>query len=153
MNKKSTIITVAIVIVIIAGGVLWWVMTRDPNPSPTVQTHTGSDSPTAGGTNADTAGVTDMTTSQEAAVVMSDLSFKPAKIKVKKGTTVTWTNNDTIAHNVVAADSGNTGGLPTSSATFGRGGTFSFTFNNVGTFEYMCTPHKAFMRGSVQVIE
>ncbi len=82
-------------------------------------------------------------------VTMEDFAFVPAKIKVKKGTTVTWTNQDSAKHNV-APD------MP--SAEFkegeliGKDGNYSFTFNTVGSFSYYCSPHP-YMKASVEVVE
>jgi plastocyanin len=140
MKKSTLTIIVAALVLIVGGGIVWAMLANNgakaPSPSTSVQ-----------------ADVTDFTGKTEVAVAMHDLSFSPTRIKIKKGTTVTWTNQDTVAHNVVASDPNNTGGLATTAATFGRGGTFSFTFKSVGTFDYLCTPHKQFMRGSVQVVE
>ncbi|HSW81169.1 MAG TPA: plastocyanin/azurin family copper-binding protein [Candidatus Saccharimonas sp.] len=138
-------IIIAIVAVVVVGGGIAFVMSMHSNQT------SGSGASNSQGTPV--ADVTDMTGQKQAAVTMHDLSFSPANIKIKKGTTVTWTNQDTVAHNVVAADAGNTGGLPTDAATFGHGGTFSFTFNQTGTFSYLCIPHRAFMHGSVQVVD
>lgn len=82
-------------------------------------------------------------------VSMENFEFVPAKIKVKKGTTVTWTNNDSAKHNV-APDS------PTADfmegELFGKDGTSSVTFNTVGSFSYHCAPHP-YMKASVEVVE
>lgn len=137
--KKPVLAAIIVAAVVLVVGVVaaWLAFSSTPNATNTEPTIT----------------YTDMTGSKEVKVVMRDISFSPANIKVKKGTTVTWTNEDTVAHNVVAADATNTGGLPTSSATFGRGGTFSMTFKNTGTFKYLCVPHKEFMKGAVQVVD
>jgi plastocyanin len=68
-------------------------------------------------------------------VTISNFSFSPSNLTVSAGTTVTWTNNDAVAHtstsNSGAWDSGN----------IAQGGTFSFTFDSTGTYPYHCTPH------------
>ena len=70
-------------------------------------------------------------------------------IKVKKGTTVTWTNEDSAKHDVTpdteTADFKET-------ELFGKGETKSITFNTVGTFSYHCSPHP-YMKGIVEVTE
>jgi plastocyanin len=80
-------------------------------------------------------------------VSIENFSFTPANITVKKGTTVVWTNNDTTAH-TVTADTGNA----FDSGTMEHGKTFSFTFNDTGTFKYHCTFHSG-MHGTVTVTE
>lgn len=72
------------------------------------------------------------------------MSFAAAVTTVTKGTTVTWTNNDNMMHTVTANDNSfNSGNLTT-------GGTYSFTFNSTGTFNYHCSIHSG-MTGSVVV--
>jgi len=56
--------------------------------------------------------------------------------RVKAGQTVTWTNEDDVAHNVIA-DSG----ASFKSDLLNKGGTFTFTPKKAGTIEYECTIH------------
>ena len=70
--------------------------------------------------------------------------FAPNPITVGVGTTVTWTNNDTIAHDV-ASDTG-----VWNSNSMAAGAQFSFTFQTKGTFPYHCTVHSG-MVGTVTV--
>lgn len=72
-------------------------------------------------------------------------SFNPSLLTVAKGTTVTWTNNDSVSHTVT----GNTTGGPKSS-TLAPGQTYSFTFNTAGSYSYICTIHPD-MTGTVTV--
>lgn len=72
-------------------------------------------------------------------------SFSPATIEVKKGTTVTWSNVDSIAAHTVISVSG----LFESQLIQPRGD-FSFQFNEVGVFDYYCTLHP-WMNGTVIV--
>jgi plastocyanin len=77
-------------------------------------------------------------------VKIQNFAFSPSTITVTAGTTITWTNYDDVAH-TVTSDEGlfDSGNILTS-------GTFSHTFNSVGTFDYHCTPHPA-MTASVVV--
>jgi plastocyanin len=81
------------------------------------------------------------------AVSISNMSYSPATLTVKKGTTVTWTNSDSAAH-TVTADSGNL----FDSGTLNPGKTFNFQFDTAGTFAYHCTFHSS-MHGKVIVTE
>jgi amicyanin len=83
-------------------------------------------------------------------VVIQNYKFNPTPLKIKKGTTVTWTNTDIARHNIVV-DDGQPAGGP-SGPLFGKGETFQFTFNNVGTYAYHCDPHP-YMHGSVEVTQ
>lgn len=78
-------------------------------------------------------------------VVISNYKYGPEDIKVKVGTTVTWTNNDAVKHNVVSDD----GKMP-EGKLMAKGETYSYTFDKVGTFKYHCDPHP-YMHGSVTV--
>lgn len=140
MKKSSIIVIITTSVLVIACIAVWMVVSNNKPSSQSTAAPTASQS-------------TDETAKQEVQVDMADMSYSPAHITVKKGTKVTWANKDTVGHNVVATDPNNTGGLPTSAPVFGRGGSVSQVFNQVGTFEYLCTPHKQFMRGSVKVVE
>lgn len=81
-------------------------------------------------------------------VTIQNYAFSPANISVKKGTTVTWTNQDSVAHTVQETD-GKTGPM---SQDIDQGKSFSFTYNTVGTFNYHCSIHPD-MVGTVTVTE
>jgi plastocyanin len=78
-------------------------------------------------------------------VVMKEIKFVPPELTVAAGDTVTWTNEDTVGHDVTgdSFSSGDAGGLQ-------NGDTFKFTFKKAGTFDYVCTVHPG-MEGSVTV--
>lgn len=77
-------------------------------------------------------------------VVISQETFKPGTITVNKGETVTWQNNDSIDHTVVADDGSFDLG------TIAGGAKVQRTFDTVGTFKYHCSIH-TFMKGMVIV--
>jgi plastocyanin len=54
---------------------------------------------------------------------------------VKKGTVVTWTNNDSTTHTVTSDTNA------FSSGDIAPGSTFKFTFSETGTFSYHCSIH------------
>jgi plastocyanin len=69
------------------------------------------------------------------AVSMKNIQYSPTSLTVKVGQTVTWTNDDTVVHNVTADDG------TFKSSTFGGGKTFSWKATKAGTFKYACTIH------------
>ena len=76
------------------------------------------------------------------------LAFGPAAVAVSSGTTVTWEwTGEGGQHNVSDSD-GNF-----ESETVGEAGhTFEHTFEESGTYTYVCTPHEAVgMKGAVHV--
>jgi len=78
-------------------------------------------------------------------VSMADIAFDPAEVTVGVGDTVTWTNDDSVDHDVTADSfsSGDPGGIA-------PGDTFDHAFEEAGTFDYVCTVHPG-MEGSVTV--
>lgn len=86
------------------------------------------------------------TAAEAADVSIRQMQFVPARIVVKKGGTVTWTQNDRMPHNVTASNGG------FGSDTLNSGGTFSQTFDETGTFSYYCGLHPS-MRGEVVVVD
>jgi plastocyanin len=79
-------------------------------------------------------------------VEIVDFSFDPADLTVDVGASVTWTNDDSTTHSVVGA------GGAFASPDIAPGTNFSTTFNQVGTFEYVCGIHPS-MTGTVTVQE
>jgi plastocyanin len=79
-----------------------------------------------------------------AQVAMKNIAFDPATVTIKVGESVTWTNQDSVDHNVIA-DNGEF-----SSSLLAKGATFSFTFDTAGTYGYHCSIHPS-MTGTVVV--
>ena len=76
-------------------------------------------------------------TQSSVSISIQNFAFNPEKITVPVGTTITWTNKDSAPHTVTS----NNGAF--NSGTLGNGGTFQFTFNTVGTFDYHCNIHRS----------
>jgi plastocyanin len=79
-----------------------------------------------------------------AAVEIRNFAFEPEALTVPRGTVVTWTNGDSDTHSV-QSDDGSFG-----SPNLDGGATFSFAFNEPGTFDYECGIHPT-MQGTVMV--
>jgi plastocyanin len=77
-------------------------------------------------------------------VVMKNIKFVPDTVTIKVGQTVTWVNQDSAQHDVVA----NQGEFK--SQLFDQGQSFSFTFTKAGTYKYYCSIHPQ-MLGTVIV--
>ena len=71
---------------------------------------------------------------QSAAVSISNFKFEPKVLRVKAGTTVTWTNTDGT-HTAVSD------GENFSSPTLSKGQTFSHKFTKRGRYPYHCSFH------------
>ena len=78
-------------------------------------------------------------------VNMESIEFDPASVTIKPGETVTWTNNDSVGHDVTGDTfkSGDAGAMQ-------NGDTFAQTFDKAGKFDYVCTVHPG-MEGTVTV--
>ena len=70
------------------------------------------------------------------AVDVLDGSFSPATLTIAVGDTVTWTNADDSPHTVTA------GSGRFDSGTMEAGASFSYTFDEAGTFAYVCAFHE-----------
>jgi plastocyanin len=68
-------------------------------------------------------------------VLVVDVNFREKEVTVPVGTTVTWMYNGNLPHTVTSDD-----GL-FESGTLGSGGSFSYTFEEAGTFAYFCRFH------------
>jgi len=80
---------------------------------------------------------------EDVAVKIGNFTFGPKELKVKGGTTVTWTNEDDIPHTVVSPNNFRSKVLDTD-------GTYAFTFTTPGTYTYFCSLHPH-MTGTVVV--
>ena len=84
------------------------------------------------------------TTPKANSVSIKGFAFNASSLIISSGTTITWTNDDAVAHTVTADDNSfNSGNIE-------PGATYTKTFSFVGTFSYHCTIH-ASMHGSVTV--
>ena len=93
-----------------------------------------------------------------ATVTMKLIAFSPESLTVDAGTSVTWKQSDPGVHTVTSGtvDQGTGGVTEKADGTFDSGKletgkTFSFTFDEPGTYSYFCAVHPATMRGRVQV--
>lgn len=85
--------------------------------------------------------------SGKAPVRIINYEYKPQKVRVKPGTEVIWTNEDTAIHDVKDTSPLN---IP-KSKEMAQGDTFSITYASPGTYSYICAIHQ-YMTGSVEVV-
>lgn len=83
-------------------------------------------------------------TGTTASVSVKNFAFSPARLVVSKGATVTWAFQDSTQHNVTANNSA------FKSTDQASGGTYAFTFNSTGSYDYICSIHP-YMKGNVTV--
>jgi plastocyanin len=82
-------------------------------------------------------------------VAYRNITINPDTLRVKVGTTVTWTNYDSVEHDVTSES----GPQKFASATFGEGHTFSVKLTKPGVIHYECTIHPASMNGTIEVVK
>jgi plastocyanin len=105
----------------------------------------GSDDDDSGGGGAAASTPADTATGGGVAVKIKDIKFDPKTVTVKVGQTITWTNEDAVAHNVTAEE-----GADFKSDNLNKGDTFEFTPEAAGTIAYVCTIHPG-QDGSITV--
>ena len=96
-------------------------------------TSSGSSTPAA---SSSTAAASSSSSGGGVAIKMQNIAFDPKDVTVKVGQKVTWTNDDSVDHNVTSQS-----GESIKSDNFGKGATFSFTPTKAGTIKYVCTIH------------
>lgn len=140
-------------------GDAWFVVAPSGEVVKATQAAAVTSAPTAAATNAPAATPTSAPAAEGAlggpgqtveVAVLAD--FSPKSLTVKKGTTVKWTNSDSDEHTVTSDD-----GTSFKSASLTQGASFSFTFEQTGTYPYYCEFHGdrggQGMAGTVTVVE
>jgi len=94
---------------------------------------------TGGSAQSTTQDVTTTSTSEDGAgISIVGFAFGPKTLGISVGETVTWTNNETGVPHTVVSDDG-----VWQSDTLRPGDSFSFTFDQPGTYTYFCSIHPA----------
>jgi plastocyanin len=78
-----------------------------------------------------------------------EITIEPDTLRVKVGSTIEWTNEDPVDHNVTSEPGA---ASKISSGNFGEGHTFRFTVTKPGVIHYKCTNHPATMNGTIEVV-
>ncbi len=84
-------------------------------------------------------------------VSLENIQFNPKDLTIKAGQTVTFTNKESVPHDVHKTSgpgddfsSGDPGGMQ-------QGDTFKVKLDKPGTYEYVCEVHKPGMAGTITV--
>jgi amicyanin len=149
VNKTVTYIILTIVALIALVAVVM-AINNDDSPEPSTNTTQNTTDTTTDINNQTPTDTTDQTTQGDSAEVeIEDGAFVQSSITVKAGTTVKWTNKDTIGHDVTPDTE--TAEFKQSEMLF-KGDSYEVTFNTPGTYTYHCTPHPN-MTGTIVVTE
>jgi plastocyanin len=81
-------------------------------------------------------------------IVYRNIAIAPDTLRVKAGSTVRWTNDDAVEHNVTSDG----GPARFASGNFGEARTFEVTLAKAGVIHYLCTIHPTTMNGTIEVV-
>jgi parallel beta-helix repeat protein len=83
------------------------------------------------------------------------MRFEPRHLKIARGQTVTWVNEDAVTHTVTSGEGTTPTLSPLQSPFLAGGESYSHTFAEAGRYEYLCLPHldQAPMRGATVTVE
>lgn len=150
---KKVAVAVIVLVVLVGGGIFFASRNKSSNSAASAGS-TANQSAMSNMSNMSNSTSSSSTSSQSSQAVATDkvtiqnFAFSPAAITVKKGTAVTWTNQDSVAHTVQETD----GQDGPKSSDLNQGASYTFTYNTVGTFKYHCSIHPN-MIGTVTVTE
>jgi plastocyanin len=81
-------------------------------------------------------------------IAYRNISIEPDTVRVKVGSTIRWTNYDSVQANVTSIS----GPQRFASKNFGEGGTFEITASKPGVIHYVCTLYPVTMNGAIEVV-
>lgn len=149
-DKKKMLIIGGVVIALLVLGAVFVVASQNKKPEESTTSHSPSDTSTSNSDSTATDTPASDPQSGEVNVDIKDFAYAPEKITVKKGSKVTWTNQDSAQHNVVSDSDSPQKGLD--GPLLAKGKSYSFTFDTVGEYKYHCQPHPN-MVGTIEVVE
>ncbi|GAB4002411.1 cupredoxin domain-containing protein [Nocardioides ultimimeridianus] len=79
-------------------------------------------------------------------ITIKQYAFQPGSMSIRQGDTITWTNQDSVGHDVEVTN----GPASFHSPMLSQGQSWSFTFSAPGTYSYICSVHPD-MRATVTV--
>ena len=82
-------------------------------------------------------------------IAYRNIAIAPDAVRVKLGSTIKWTNYDSIPHNVTSQG----GPQKFASKNFGEGGTFKITAQKPGVIHYENTLQPTTMNGTIEVVK
>ena len=129
LSLRLTVVSAVLMSAIACGG--------DYSPPPAGPSPAPAPSPTP-------AGPSSSVTIPVGAEALGNRAYAPDPLNVAVGTTVTWTNTDSVSHTSTSSATGWNSGI------VGPGGQFSFAFQTAGSFPYHCAIHPG-MVGTVVV--
>lgn len=165
MNKKETILVVGAFLFAVGGALGVFVLTKDSAEDKAASSeHTDEHGDYKQTEQKNNAPEVDLTNQSQVHMEMNGYAYAKPNIKIKRGTTVTWTNQDnTMEHNVMQEHerSDHAHDAPTKEEVkpdvfagplLAKGESYSFTFHETGSISYHCAPHPS-MTGTITVVD
>ena len=81
-------------------------------------------------------------------IAYRNITIQPDTVKVKVGSSITWTNYDSIEHNVTSEG----GPRRFASHNISEGDHFAIKATTPGVIHYECTIHPTSMNGTIEVV-
>jgi len=141
--KTGILIGVVLVVAVLGVGIYLISTMSNPTSSNNNGGNANGGTSNTGNSGGDSGGNPGTTETKD--VQIKSFAFNPLTITVSKGSTIRWTNMDSVLHTIVS-DSGN----EISSNSLSNSGTYSHTFNSAGTYSYHCGIHSS-MKGKIIV--
>lgn len=145
-NVKKYLLLMIVALVVAPLLVAGCTSTSNPSPSPSSATmNVTTTSATSSASPIARTSTTSPSASPGAQVVtIPGFSFQPSTLTIQTGTSVTWRNDASVAHQIVS----NTGAF--SSSVLNPGDSYTHQFSQPGTYAYHCGIHP-FMTGTITV--
>lgn len=81
-------------------------------------------------------------------IAYRNIAIEPDAVRVKVGSTIRWTNYDSVPHNVTSEG----GPMHFASGNFGEGHSFELKVLKTGVIHYECTLQPTTMNGTIEVV-
>ena len=132
--KTGAIVIILVIMALVAGA--GWYLISQGNDTSGSSDSLDNELVVDGNQDGNSNSGTETSSPQTYNIVIENFAFSPSELRIKKGDSIVWTNQDSVRH-TVTSDSGNELG----SGLLSQGQTYSHTFNTRGTFAYHCAPH------------
>jgi plastocyanin len=145
-GSTKTVLALVVVIAIVIPIALGVVLIKGPLSLPSTTTAAASSTTSSSSSGAGGSAVTIPSGAG------SGQNFSPSTLTVAAGTTVTFTNQDSVVHNVdfTSVPPGSSVAKGTTSQNLHSGNTYSVTLTTPGTYTYVCDFH-TWMKGTITV--
>lgn len=150
MNNVEKIVLVIAIIILVAGGGLI-IFTQDNTRETAKESSSMSHNMSSSSEEANEKDSVDLTNDSEVRIDIDSSGYKLANIKIQLGSTVVWTNQDTVDHSVMTGSMDDSQSHSTSSdkdelmsPVLKKDGSYTYTFKDVGNYSYHCSKHPSY---------